>query len=66
MESPQITCPQETAITVLEIPVVEHKTICHLPLGTTHTNSHQRIVCGTIDNSEISTGCDFEFQITGS
>ena len=43
IESPQITCPEENAITVFNIPVVTNKVLCHLQFGGNFTFGQKRI-----------------------
>ena len=63
IESPQISCPEENAITVLEIPIVTNKVMCLLQLGA---DGQKRITCEVVDDSEISAKCNFQVEIKGS
>ena len=72
MESPQIACVEGKAITVWEIPDFTNSTydvkkiICNLQLRTRSAIGQKNIMCEAVDDSEVSTVCDFQVQITGA
>ena len=71
MESPQIACVEENAITVWEIPYPTNSAhdvqqiICHLPLVIVSAIGRKSITCEAADESEVGTVCDFQMKIRG-